>query len=139
MNAYIFGLQTARNNLKTNPLLFWLNNHGTQNPYINHPQYEYMLMHFYSQADDWIKEVLREHLRAGGIENDLIDYALNGELVREVDQFKEPLEGLTYYTAVEQTEIFRRHAHGNAHAFAVSGKHTSSGRPYLVNAVEGLN
>lgn len=85
LNAYIFGLQTARSNLKANPLLFWLNNHGTQNPYINHPQYEYLLMHFYSHADDWIKEVLREHLRVGGIENDMIDYVLSGELLKEVD------------------------------------------------------
>jgi len=59
LNAYMFGLQTAKENyFQTNPLLFWLNNHGFALQYINHPQHEYMLMHFYSCADDWIKEIL---------------------------------------------------------------------------------
>lgn len=139
LNAYISGLQTAKTAMGYNPLIFWLNNHGTQNPYTNHPQYEYLLLHFYSHADDWIKEVLREHLRAGDIDNDIIDYVLNGGLLNEVDQMAEPLDGLNYYETVEHTELFKRHTIGNAHAFAVSGKHTASGKPYLVNSIEAPN
>jgi acyl-homoserine lactone acylase PvdQ len=139
LNAYVFGLQTAKDTMVTNPLLFWLSNHGTQNPYLNHVQYEYLLMHFYTHCDDWIKEVLREHLKEGEVDNETIDFLLSGQLLKEVDQFSKPITGLEYYDAVENTEIFKRHIQGNSWAFAVSGKHTTTGRPYLANSIEGLN
>lgn len=60
------------------PLVFWLNNGALTHIYTNNPHYEYSLMHFYSAADDWIKEALREHLWAGQVDEALIDMALNG-------------------------------------------------------------
>ena len=73
----------------------------------------------------------------------MIDYLLSGELLKELDHNKEPVtskEGpLDYTFAIDEAEFIKRKAKGRAHAFAVSGQHTTTGRPILVGAAEDLN
>jgi acyl-homoserine lactone acylase PvdQ len=78
-------------------------------------------------------------LRAGGVENEMIDYLLSGEMLKEVDHMKEPIENLDYSYVIQNTEVVTRKAKGRAHAFAVSGNHTDTGKPILVNSIEDQN
>jgi hypothetical protein len=95
------------------------------------------VIHFMSTTEGWMKDVFRDLLKEAKVEDSLIDLILTGDYLDHKDETPLASIGGMDFTHVYNTDAYDWFKMGDGVNVAISGKHTKSGKPMLLNSING--
>jgi hypothetical protein len=135
---YTDGIEARVNELSVLPLSFYLNlDPHRKQPALLNGLFLIDTIVFMSTSDGWMRQVARDILREAKIDNEDIDLILNGHKLSE--DYSSQLNFIPNmdYSLWSQSTVYSTFKMGDGVNVAISGKHSKTGKPMILNSIDG--